>query len=78
MEATLEKSHLVTKTKAIETPPQLKMRSGGIETKLRRKEFALRNADMKLISEGSCSTFHALLIIQTPATFPRFTRGDET
>jgi len=27
MEATLEKSHLVTKTKAIETPPQLKIRS---------------------------------------------------
>lgn len=53
-----------------EESKQRKAHTGEIETKLRRKEFELRNADMKLISEGSCSAFHALLIIQTPAAFP--------
>ena len=44
--------------------------TGEMETKLSLKEFEPRNADMKLIREGSCSSFHALLIIQTPAALP--------
>lgn len=40
--------------------------TGAIGTKLSRKEFALRKDEMKLMKAGCCSSFHALLIIQTP------------
>lgn len=44
-----------------------KVITGATRTKLRRKEFALRNEEMKLMNDGCCSSLHLLLIIQTPA-----------
>lgn len=44
--------------------------TGGIVTKLRRKEMALRKVEMKLMKDGGCSSLHVLLIIQTPARPP--------
>lgn len=47
---------------------QVSQITGAIPTKLRRKEFAWRKVEMKLMKDGCCSTFHVLLIIQTPET----------
>lgn len=40
--------------------------TGAIGTKLRRKEFALRKVEIKLMKDGCCSSFHVFLIRQTP------------
>ena len=45
---------------------QRKRITGAIGTKLRRKEFALRKEEMKLMNDGCCSSLHVFLIIQTP------------
>ena len=41
--------------------------TGAIGTKFRRKEFAERKVEIKLMNDGCWSSFHAFLIKQTPA-----------
>lgn len=41
--------------------------TGAIGTKFRRKEFAERKVEIKLMNDGCWSSFHAFLIRQTPA-----------